>query len=139
MAETPATKMVIPSNIQQIPEVQEAILDQVKACGYSDREVFGIRLAVEEALSNAVNHGNGGDPAKTVSVEYAVDRQRVWIRVTDEGPGFEPEELPDPRCEKHLTAPHGRGVLLMQAYMSEVAFNDRGNVVTLIKHREGAG
>jgi len=137
MADPSATKMVIPSNVQKIPAVQQAILEQARACAFTDRDVFSLRLAIEEAISNAVNHGNGGDPDKTVTIEYAVDHQRVWIRVTDEGWGFSPEALPDPRCEENLESPHGRGVLLMHAYMNEVHFNDRGNCVTLVKHREG--
>lgn len=136
MADVPTTKMVIPSKLEEVPRVHEAILAELNEHGYSQEAIFAVRLAMEEALSNAVRHGNGGDPAKTVTVEYAVTDQRIWISVADEGHGFEPETLPDPCDEENLARPHGRGVMLMQAYMTEVAYNERGNCVTMVRHRD---
>lgn len=133
MAQPSPVKMVIPSELTQIPQVQKAILDQVTACGYTEDTIFAIRLAVEEALSNAIRHGNCGDPAKKVTVEFTVTPERTEIRICDEGCGFEPEALPDPTLDENLCRPHGRGVMLMHAYMNEVRFNQRGNCVTMVK------
>ena len=103
---------------------------------YPMRDVFGVRLALEEALVNAIKHGNGMDPNKKVHIECRVSRERVWIRIRDEGEGFDLNALPDPTLEENLEKPSGRGVLLMREFMTNVEYNDRGNCVTLEKHRE---
>lgn len=135
MASTPSAKLVIPSKLEEVAGVQEALLSQLEACGYAKEECFAIRLAVEEALTNAIRHGNCGDPAKHVNVQYCVSPSRFEITICDEGCGFTPEELPDPTAEENLCRPHGRGVMLMQAYMTEITFNDAGNCVTMVKDR----
>lgn len=138
MADVSTTRMVIASELTHVPQVQQAVLDQVKRHGHGQDMIFAVRLALEEALSNAIRHGNQGDPAKNVTVEYAVTEDEVRISIADEGPGFEPEKLPDPRDEENLDRPHGRGVMLMQAYMTKVFFNKKGNSVTMIRTRDGA-
>lgn len=136
MAEASSNKrMVIPSQTSSVAKVQKAILRELDKHGYTDKEVFGIRLALEEALTNAIYHGNCGDPTKTVEVEYRVTDQDLCVSITDEGCGFAPENLPDPRLDENLVKPGGRGVLLMKAYMDQVQFNPAGNCVTLTKKR----
>lgn len=129
--------MVIASKPTEIRPVKDEILERAGAHQYSQRELFGVRLALEEALSNAIHHGNGDDPSKQVTVEYEVTDQQLTIRVADEGGGFYPSQLPDPCCEQNLSRPNGRGVMLMKSYMDEVSFNEQGNQVTLVKFREG--
>jgi len=128
--------LVIPSRLEDAAEVQKRIIRDVDAAGYNENAVFAIRLALEEALSNAVRHGNCGDESKRVSIEYTVDDQAVQIVVEDEGCGFVPHSLPDPTATENLDRPCGRGVMLMKAYMTEVHFNSRGNRVTLVKRRD---
>ena len=135
-SESATTRVVIPSRLPEAPPVIEAILEQVRQHQYPEQAVFGVRLALDEALSNAINHGNGGDPAKQVTVEYSVTDQQLHITICDEGGGFEPEGLPDPTLDENLTRPCGRGVMLMRAYMSDVQFNKAGNCVTLVKRRD---
>jgi len=135
MADAPTTKLVIPSKLAEVPAVQQAIRDEVQAHGYDEEAVFAVRLSLEEALSNAIRHGNCGDETKSVTVEYAIDPNQIRISITDEGCGFQPETLPDPCAEENLARPHGRGVMLMQAYMNEVSYNDAGNRVTMVRHR----
>ncbi len=126
-------KLVIPSKLTELPGVQQAIINEVKGLGYGKDEVFAIRLALDEAVTNAIHHGNGDDPKKQVTIEYQVDEKAVRISVTDEGCGFCPEKLPDPTLQDNLAAPHGRGVMLMKAYMSEVRFNPCGNSISMVK------
>lgn len=128
-------KMVIPSKLTELPAVQQAIIDDAQRHGFGKDEVFAIRLALDEAISNAIHHGNQGDPAKTVTIEYAVDDQTVTIDVTDQGPGFQRDTLPDPTLEENLTTPHGRGVMLIEAYMTEVRYNQSGNHITMVKRK----
>ncbi len=124
---------VFPSRLDEIPAVESAILDDVNAAGFSDKAVFAIRLSMAEALANAVRHGNGGDPSKHVTVEWDATPDKFTVSVEDEGPGFDPDEVPDPTLEENLVVPSGRGVMLMRAYMTDVSFNDSGNRVTLVK------
>ncbi len=113
----------------------ESILAEATHCGYNEQARFGIRLALDEALSNAIHHGNANDPKKRIKVVYSVYDDEICISIEDEGPGFAFDSLPDPTSAENLEKSSGRGVLLMQAYMTEVQFNESGNRVTLIKRR----
>ncbi len=128
-------KMVIPSNLTELPGVLQAIVEPAEAQGFGKEEVFAIRLSLDEAITNAIHHGNKNNPNKKVTIEYIVDDQTVRIEVTDEGPGFKPKDLPDPTSEENLTTPCGRGVMLIEAYMTEVRFNPKGNRITMIKRK----
>lgn len=126
-------------NIAGIRKEAEAVcqelLDAVRVRGYDDDELFGVHLALEEALMNAIQHGNHGDPSKRISVESLITPEKIDISITDEGSGFNPEGLPDPRQGNNLYKCSGRGVLLIRAYMDVVEYNERGNCVHLIKFR----
>lgn len=135
MGSSLANKWVIPSTLEETSKVLKAVLADVQSLGYSDDAVFAIRLAMDEALANAVNHGNAGDASKTVAVEFSVNSDAFTASVTDEGCGFCPDRVPDPTHDQNLERPCGRGVMLMKAYMSSVSYSDRGNCVTLIKYR----
>ena len=136
MAEAAKTKLVFPSRLDEVPAVQQAIVDAAQQAGFDEQALFAIRLALDEALTNAVRHGNGSDPAKQVAVEFSADETQLVIQIQDQGPGFAPDELPDPTAEENLCRPHGRGVMLMRAYMTDVQFNPQGNRVTLTKIRD---
>jgi serine/threonine-protein kinase RsbW len=118
------------------------ILDGVTAAmvrqGYPGRDVFGVRLALEEAMVNALKHGHGYDPAKAARVRYRVTRRQVLAQVRDEGPGFDPARVADPLTAGGLDRPSGRGLLLMRRFLSWVRFNRRGNGVTLCRRRSPA-
>lgn len=103
--------------------------------GYSDRDLFSVRLGMEEAIGNAIRHGNRGDVTKQVRVRYDVDRRRVLIEVEDEGKGFNPDRVADPRAPENLEKPYGRGIFLMRSFLSWVRYNRRGNCVVLCKYR----
>jgi len=128
-------QLVLPSKLEEIRRAEQAVLSAAAGCGYGREDRFAIQLAMEEAISNAIKHGNCGDPAKQVRVEFHVDAEAVRISVEDEGCGFCPEALPDPTLHENLHKPFGRGVMLMRVYMSEVRYNPRGNRVTLIRRR----
>lgn len=109
------------------------IMRDVEQCGYSSEIVFAIKLALEEALTNAIKHGNENDPDKTLTILYTVDHDRAVIMVRDQGTGFSPDDVPDPTADENLLRPSGRGLMLMHAYMTRVHFNDRGNEVWMLK------
>ena len=94
-----------------------------------------MHLALEEAFLNAVKHGNRMDPTKKVTIDYAVDPEQVEIRMTDEGPGFDPGRVPDPRVGKNLYRPEGRGLLLIRSYMHTVEYNEQGNSLRMVRRK----
>jgi serine/threonine-protein kinase RsbW len=131
-------EVAIPSKTGEGQAVQERIISLLERMDYPMRDVFGVRLALEEALVNAIKHGNQMDASKKVYIECRVSTERIWIRIRDEGQGFDINALPDPTLEENLEKPSGRGVLLMREFMTKVEYNDRGICVTLEKHREPA-
>ena len=116
--------------------VEPRVLDELRRYGYTEQAIFAVRLALEEALANAIHHGNHGDANKRVRVEYCIDDQRAVIRVCDEGEGFTRCVVPDPTRPENLEKPTGRGIMLMEAFMNEVRWNDRGNQVEMVKRNE---
>jgi serine/threonine-protein kinase RsbW len=129
------TDISIASETAEAQRVQQTILDHLKAHSFSERELFGIKLALEEALVNAIKHGNRMDRNKKVWISYHVHGDEFVIRIRDEGKGFDPEDVPDPTDEENLERPCGRGLLLMRFYMNEVNFLEGGNVVLMRKRR----
>jgi serine/threonine-protein kinase RsbW len=125
----------IPSVSEDIALVEESVVGALETKGFSENDVFAVRLALDEALSNAIRHGNRYDATKQVSVRYRVDTSSVTIVVEDAGEGFDYEHLPDPTAPDRLELPYGRGLLLMRSYMDSVTFNEEGNEVTMVKRR----
>ncbi len=115
----------------------DRVLLEASANGFPDGSLFGIRLALEEAITNAFEHGHEHLAHAAVQADYRVDAQAVDVAVEDQGPGFNPDTLPDPTAEENISKPSGRGVMLMRAYMTEVRFNPSGNRVRLIYRRQG--
>lgn len=129
------TFVLVGGRRDEVQSVQREVLEQVEARKFSDPSCFAIRLALEEALSNAFRHGNSGDPSKTVRLECRIEPDSVQLAVEDEGTGFNPGEVPDPTAESRLHLPSGRGIMLMRSFMSEVDFNARGNRVRMVYRR----
>ncbi len=128
-------KLIFSSRLDEVSRVEKLVLAAVEAFGYTASDRFAIKLALEEALANAIKHGNRSDPEKHVTLEFCVDQQKALITVCDEGKGFDLGSVPDPTLMENLDKPYGRGVMLMNAYMNEVHFSPEGNRVTLVKVR----
>jgi serine/threonine-protein kinase RsbW len=126
----------IPSCFARAKEVEDRIVRAAEAYGYAEESVFALRLSLEEALTNAIRHGNAQDVNKKVAIRYQVNREQVEVFVADEGRGFDPVSVPDPTTPEHLEIPSGRGIMLMRAYMNVVEYNRVGNVVRLVKRNE---
>lgn len=123
------------SRLESVAEAHSHLNAMLQDCGYSDRDAFGIRLALEEALVNAIRHGNRLDARKKVHVSLRVNPQEVWIAVEDAGAGFTPEDVPDPTLPENIGRFHGRGLMLMRHFMTHVEYSETGNRVELCKHR----
>jgi serine/threonine-protein kinase RsbW len=127
--------VVIPSDPAEARRVQDDIEVALKACQFEEREIFSIRLALEEALVNAIKHGNQMDRSKRVHISYRVSPDRFEIKIADEGKGFDPDDVPDPMAPENLERPSGRGLLLMRHYMTEVTYHPPGNRLSMCKVR----
>lgn len=124
----------LPSNLELVPDIQKKVLSGLEKFTKDERVVFAVGLSLEEAVVNAMRHGNKLDPGKYVTVEYEVSKYKIKIIVTDEGEGFDLDSVPDPTTEENLGADHGRGILLMREYMHEVTYDNKGNKVILVRH-----
>ena len=122
---------------EEVVPALERLSAAMSAAGYPQRDAFALRLALEEALVNALKHGHRGDPSKEVRLRYRVTAEEAVAEVEDQGPGFDPAAVPDPLAPENLEKPSGRGLLLMRRYLSWLRFNERGNVVTLCRRRSG--
>ncbi len=118
--------------------VIEEVLGQLERQQWSSHESFSVRMALEEAIVNAIKHGNQLDHRKQVRVTCKVSAARLWIKISDEGPGFDPRQVPDPTDPENLENPSGRGIMLMRSYMNRVEYNELGNVVEMEKQRENS-
>jgi hypothetical protein len=112
-----------PSDVAYLDDV---VAQVVEAC--EDR-------AISEAICNAILYGNRQDPSKRVRLEAEFAADRIAVTVADEGPGFDPELIPDPTRPENRRRSHGRGLFLLRSLMDEVVFNQAGNMVTLVLRR----
>ena len=114
----------------------EEVLAKLSEKGFGKDDIFAVRLTLEEAFLNAVKHGNKMDSSKTIKVDYSVSENKLEITITDQGLGFKPDKIEDPRFGENLFKPGGRGLLLMNSYMDMVKYNEQGNSVHMIRYKE---
>lgn len=111
------------------------LLAKLQSEDWNTRDIFGIRLALEEAVVNAIKHGNCLDCDKRVHVVCRSTADKIWFKISDQGKGFDPETVPDCTDEERIEVPNGRGIMLMRNFMSRVEYNKKGNVVEMEKLR----
>ena len=130
------TRLVLPSHIEAVADAAAAATDFVHNCGVGEEAAFGIDMAVREAITNAVVHGNQEDEAKTVEVTLSCLGRELEIEVKDQGEGFDPTSVPDPTDAANLLKTSGRGIFLMRTFMDEVQWLNRpegGTTVRMVK------
>src|SRR5580698_9573650 len=115
-------------------EIQDKIMFDVNRRGFNSQTVFAIKLALEEAMMNAIKHGNRRDEKKKVHVEANVNSKQAEIVVEDEGPGFSRRSVPDPTLPENLEKCSGRGIHLIEAYAHEVEWRKGGRRVRMVIH-----
>jgi len=124
---------VIPSCPKAGKVVLERIMDRLEQCTCDSSDRFAVRLALEEGIINAIKHGNDYDQKKHVHVSCQLMPNRVWVEIEDEGPGFDPESVPDCTLEENLEAPSGRGIALIRCFMSSVEYRNGGRRLVMEK------
>ncbi len=125
----------IPSDLDVAHGAIENLILAMEQLGWPGGDMFHVQMALEEAIVNAIEHGNLRDPAKKVHVQFDVNADRVNIVIADEGKGFDHQNVADPTEEDRLDKPRGRGVFLIRELMTESEYNDIGNQVTMVKRR----
>ena len=132
------TELSLPSRIDTVATAAAAVAEFVGRSGFSDDAAFGIDMAVREAVTNAVLHGNRQDDNKTVEIVLKSSPDAVEISVHDQGPGFNPEDVPDPTAKENIMKASGRGIFFMRTFMDEVDWLIRpegGTTVRMLKRR----
>jgi serine/threonine-protein kinase RsbW len=132
---SPASQGLCVRSTAEVPRAINHLLELMRVAGFAEKDLFGMRLALEEAIVNAIKHGNRSNPDKQVSIRYQLDEQQIVLEIEDEGSGFDPDGLPDPLSPENLERPGGRGVFLIRHYTTWMQYNEKGNRVTLCKKR----
>ncbi len=127
------------STLDSVDAAETLVLRIAQEAGFDEDDLHRLGMAVREAMVNAVVHGNRYNLKKKVHLDVAADTDRIQIRIADEGDGFEPQELPDPLAEENLLRQSGRGLLLIQAFVSEFSMKKAepplGTEVRLVLHK----
>lgn len=126
-------KRELPSTLTAYHDFVQEVLCVLQELGWSKEILFGVHMALEESISNAVRHGNKHDPSKSVHVECELSPKRFYARIRDEGTGYNPDEVPDCCKAENLEIPGGRGLALIKAYMTRVEHSEQGKCVVLEK------
>ena len=128
------TELSLPSEVAAISPFVDNLMLLIEKCRCAPGSESDIEIALREALTNAVIHGNHEDRRKQVHVSCRCEaEQEVSIVVRDEGQGFDSNEVPDPTAPGAIESTHGRGIYLMKALMDEVRFEQSGAVVHMRK------
>jgi serine/threonine-protein kinase RsbW len=128
----------LPSRVESVGAAADKAAQLVTEAGLGDDAAFGIDMAVREAVTNAVLHGNREDAAKEVEVKFHYSSAVFEITVRDQGAGFVLADVPDPTEAENLLKTSGRGILFMRTFMDEVEWTRHpagGTVVRLVKRR----
>ncbi len=130
------TELILPSRIEAVAEAAQAAAKFVSQLGLGEEIAYGVDMAVREAVTNAVLHGNKQELEKTVEVTLMNSASELEITVRDHGTGFDPGSVPDPTVPQNLMKTNGRGILFMRTFMDEVQWlrhDEGGTVVRMIK------
>jgi serine/threonine-protein kinase RsbW len=137
---TSRESLTLDSSLDSVNRVEQAAEDYAQRAGFDEDEVPNIAMAVREAAINAVVHGNAYDAAKHITASFESTAGSIVIRIADQGPGLDPDTVPDPLAPENILRGSGRGIFLIRAFMDEVNFRQLhpGTELTLIKRRTPA-
>jgi len=130
------TELTLPSRIEAVNEAAAALARTLSDLEADEQIAFGLDMAIREAVTNAVMHGNKQDEAKEVRVNIKSSPEAIEISVHDEGQGFNPTEVPDPTAAENIMKTSGRGIFFMRNFVDEVEWLIRpegGTTVKMIK------
>lgn len=123
-------QLILKSEYEEVEKVEQLLDELQEEIGFDDEFYAKLMLAVSEAATNGIVHGNQLNPSKKVVLTAEYDGKKLTFTSKDEGAGFEPDEVPDPLAEENLLKPSGRGVFLMKEY-AEVEYKENGTKLVL--------
>jgi serine/threonine-protein kinase RsbW len=128
------------SSLDSVNKIEITAEQVAQRAGFDEDTIPHIAMAVREAAVNAVLHGNSYDANKHIKASFETTSDSLIIRIADQGPGLDPDTLPDPLAPENILRGSGRGIFLIKAFMDEVNFRQLhpGTELTLIKHRTPA-
>lgn len=130
------TQLSLPSRVESIATAAEAADAAAKRYGLDEEGLFGLDMAVREAVTNAVLHGNHQDESKPVEITFAKAGDEIVVTVRDRGEGFDPANVADPTAAENILKTSGRGILFMRNFMDTVewqAHPEGGTIVRMTK------
>lgn len=125
------------STLDSVDQAEEMALDFAQGAGFPEDDQMKIGMAVREAMVNAVYHGNKWDPAKKAGLRLELEGRNLVIIITDEGPGFDLDTIPDPLADENLMKQSGRGIFLIRSFMDELDVRRRspkGTEMRMVKY-----
>ena len=126
----------VPTAIDVVEEAVDLVARHCLASGLPPATArFKLRVALSEALANAIIYGNRNDSEKSVEVRVTVTTRTISVHVSDEGDGFDPKTVPNPTLPEGLEQASGRGLFLIREMVDEVRFNEKGNSICMMMHR----
>jgi serine/threonine-protein kinase RsbW len=133
-------EMSLASTLDSVDKAEEEAVRFAGDAGFNEEDLQKVGMAVRESMVNAVLHGNQYDPQKQAGLRLELDRGNLVITITDQGNGFEAENVPDPLSHENLLRQSGRGIFLIRAFMDEFhvrRLQPTGTEVRLIKYPSG--
>lgn len=124
----------IPSKIEDISNIISSIMEKLYHLPLDEHDIFNVKLGLQEAVVNAITHGNKFNVELMVKVHIRVEKDYLICEVTDEGQGFDVKNLPDPTHDDNLSKLAGRGVFLIHSLMDKIEYTNRGRTIKMIKY-----
>ena len=124
-------KLILTSSYEELERVEDLLNELQQALGFNDDFYARLMLTVSEAATNAVVHGNDLDPSKKATIRAEASDSTLIISTTDEGNGFDNEDIPNPLDQENLLNTSGRGIFLMREYADEIEYKDDGRKLIL--------
>jgi serine/threonine-protein kinase RsbW len=134
--ETSVVEVTLESDLKNVEVAEEITRRVAGTAGFDEDEQQRIEMAVHESMINAIWHGNKNDSSKSVWLQFKILRDRLEIRIRDQGKGFDPHNVPDPLDNENLLNVSGRGIFLIRSFMDEFKvenLNGTGTEVTMVK------
>ncbi len=130
---TERMEFVIPSRVEFLDSILNFISDRLIALRVVEPDSIDVVVALDEAIVNAIEHGNGYDTSKLVTIAVEISNGEARFDVVDEGGGFSEQDVPDPCAPENLLRTSGRGILLIRSVMDDVSYSDHGTRITMWK------
>ena len=138
------SKTTFDANFDNLDEIRELVGDAARQVGFSDKEVYAIQLAADEASSNIIEHAYAGVTGGKIEIDLSISDKELKITMRDHGRSFDPSSVPEPNVKADLSERKigGLGMYLMRKLMDEVSYessSETGNLLTMIKRMGDSG